>query len=284
MIITVPMLRFIHALVLAALGCLLVACGGGGGGGSPAASSQSTVTRMQPGLFANGFNAVPSYPETLAMLTADNRWWAIERQSADRASIFSGTLSQDGLGAGSIATLQGYVGGKVRTGSAVMTSVSEQALAGRISLLADSSVSPNLSSQTLDLAVSKPGASIYTAAAAADVSSLNGEWTGTWIDGANTALPTLYFNSGAVSLASGADVLNCRLTSGSRVSAESGVNLYRIDLAFQGGITKCDSNKTLDVKVFSGVLAIYRLPSGQHRIDFLAVNASGSGIVFRAER
>lgn len=277
--------RLFNLLAAAALGCVLAACGGGGaGGGGPAPQDRGSVSPMQSGFFADVLAARPNYPETVAMLTADQRWWAVRRDSASSASVFSGALTQDGLGAGSIAAVKGFVGGKIRSGSAAMTSVSEQGLSGRISLAAEPGATPPLSAQAVDLALSKPAAANYSAATVADVSALNGAWTGTWIDGANSALPTLNFSAGSISLPIGTDVLNCRLTAGSRVSAEPGVNLYRIDLAFQAGITICGRSDQLAVRVFSGVLALYNLPGGGQRLDFLVVDATGSGIVFRAER
>ncbi|MEI7784126.1 MAG: hypothetical protein WCK08_07075 [Betaproteobacteria bacterium] len=278
--------RFFDALAAVALGAVLSACGGGGGGGGekgPDPLTQLAVTRLQAGLFADALALTPSYPETVAMLTADQRWWAVRRDSASSASIFSGELSQDGRGAGSIAAVKGFMGSRLRSGSAAMSSVSEQGLSGRISLAAEPSGSPPLSAQAVDVAVSKPAAAIYSAAASADVSALNGAWVGTWIDGANSALVTLNFNAGSVSLPTGG-VLNCQLTSASVVTAEPGVHLYRIALAFQPGLATCIRSDQLVVRVLSGVLAVYALPAGRQRLDLLAIDASGSGIVFRAER
>jgi len=276
--------RIFNLLAAAALGCLLAACGGGGGGGTASASAPSSVTAMQAGFFSSALAQTPVYPETISILTTDHRWWAVRRDSSSSASIFSGALIQDGLGAGSVASLKAFAGGRVRSGSAAMTLVSEQGLTGRISLVADPTATPPLSASTLDVAVSKPSAAAYSASRVANVSALSGDWSGTWIDGANSALVTLNFNAGVVSLPAGTSVLNCRLTSASTVTAEAGANLYRIDLAFQPGLTTCTRSDQLEVRIFSGVLLVYSLPDLRQRLDLLAVDASGSGIVFRAER
>ena len=273
--------------VVAILGAL-AACGGGGGGsagggqagsgGNPSTPGSAT---LQAGVFASSVAVDPS--ETVAVLTPDQRWWAVRRTSASSASIFSGTLTQDGQGAGSVALLQAYDNGHVRAGSAALTGVSADGFAARVSLVANLAAQPLLSDATINLSARKSPPSVYDAATAADLALLERDWTGMWIDGLRSSgAATVSIRSGAVSLP--AAVLDCRLGTGSALSAVAGVNLYRVVLIFDSGQFNCgrSADAGQPARTLEGVAWIQVLPDASLRLEFVAVDAAGSGLVFRA--
>lgn len=278
--------------------CALAACGGGGGGdvigssggandpvgsgGNPPASAH---TSLQAGVFASSVAIAPSYPETVAILMpsppANPRWWALRRDSASRVSIFSGNLAQDGQGAGRVDALQAYVADQARTGSAALTGVSANGFSARVSLAAQ----PPLSAETVDLLAVKAAASVYNAAAAADLALLEGDWEGVWIDGlSNSAAAKVSIRGGVVSLP--VAVLGCSLDANSRMETVAGVNLYRVVLGFPpgGNCKRRPADATQPSRVLEGVAWIHVLPDARLRLEFVAVDAAGSGLVFRATR
>ena len=272
--------------LVAILGAL-VACGGGGGGevGGQAGSGGNISTpgsaTLQTGVFASSVAVDPS--ETVAVLTPDQRWWAVRRTGASSASIFSGTLTQDGQGAGSVASLQAYDNGHVRAGSAALTGVSADGFAARVSLVANLAAQPPLSDATINLSARKSTTSVYNAATAADLALLERDWTGMWIDGLRSSgAATVSIRSGAVSLP--AAVLDCRLGTGSALSAVAGVNLYRVVLIFDSGQFNCgrSADAGQPARTLEGVAWIQVLPDASLRLEFVAVDAAGSGLVFRA--
>ena len=275
--------------VVAILGAL-AACGGGGGGGGGAGGGQAGSggnpstpgsATLQAGVFASSGAVDPS--ETVAVLTPDQRWWAVRRTSASNASIFSGTLTQDGQGAGSVASVQAYDNGHVRAGSAALTGVSADGFAARVSLVANLAAQPLLSDATINLSARKSALSVYSAAATADLALLERDWTGRWIDGLRSSgAATVSIRSGAVSLP--AAVLDCRLGTGSALSAMAGVNLYRVVLIFDSGQFNCgrSADAGQPARTLEGVAWIQVLPDASLRLEFVAVDAAGSGLVFRA--
>ena len=267
----------------------LVACGGGGGssgGGQDGIGGNISTpgsTKLQTGVFASSVAVDSDYPETVAVLTPDQRWWAVRRTSASSASIFSGTLTQDGQGAGSVASVQAYDNGHVRAGSAALTGVSADGFAARVSLLANLAAQPLLSDATINLSARKSNTSVYDAAMAADLAHLEGDWTGVWIDGLRSSgAARVSIRSGAVSLP--AAVLDCRLGTGSALSAMAGVNLYRVVLIFDSGQFNCgrSADAGQPARTLEGVAWIQALPDASLRLEFVAVDAAGSGLVFRA--
>ncbi len=234
-------------------------------------------------MFASSVAVDSVYPETVAVLTPDQRWWAVRRTSASNASIFSGTLTQDGQGAGSVASVQAYDNGHVRAGSAALTGVSADGFAARVSLVANLAAQPPLSDATINLSARKSTTSVYDAATAADLAHLEGDWTGVWIDGLRSSgAATVSIRSGAVSLP--AAVLDCRLGTGSALSAMAGVNLYRVVLIFDSGQFNCgrSADAGQPARTLEGVAWIQVLPDASLRLEFVAVDAAGSGLVFRA--
>jgi hypothetical protein len=279
--------------------CALAACGGGGGGGDVIGSSggandpvgsggnppASAHTSLQAGVFASSVAIAPSYPETVAILMpsppANPRWWALRRDSASRVSIFSGNLAQDGQGTGRVDALQAYVADQARTGSAALTGVSANGFSARVSLAAQ----PPLSAETVDLLAVKAAASLYDAATAADPALLEGDWEGVWIDGlSNSAAAKVSIRGGVVSLPGA--VLGCSLDANSRMETVAGVNLYRVVLGFPPGGTckRRPADATQPSRVLEGVAWIHVLPDARLRLEFVAVDAVGSGLVFRATR
>ena len=281
-----------------ALLCALAACGGGGGGGGDGSSSggggDNQATRgsaaLEAGVFASSVAADPAYPETVAVLMPsppnNPRWWALRRVSASSVSIFSGHLAQDGQGAGSVATLQAYDAGNVRTGTASLTGVSVDGFAARVLLAANPSAQTPLSAATVDLSARKSGISVYNAASAADLTALEGDWTGVWVDGLrSSAAATVRIRSGVLSLP--AAVLDCSVGTGSALSTVAGVNLYRVVLSFPSAQFNCErsvADATQPARTLEGVAWIQVLPDARRRLEFVAVDAAGSGVVFRATR
>jgi hypothetical protein len=216
---------------------------------------------------------------------ANPRWWALRRDSASSISIFSGNLAQDGQGSGSVDALQAYVAGQARTGSAALTGVSADGFSARVSLAANPSAQPPLSAETVDLLAVKSAASVYNAAAAADLAFLEGDWEGVWIDGlSNSAAAKVSIRGGVVSLP--VKVLGCSLDANSRMETVAGVNLYRVVLGFPPGGTckRRPDDATQPARVLEGVAWIHALPDARPRLEFVAVDAAGSGVVFRATR
>ena len=276
--------------VVAILGAL-VACGGGGdssGGGQDGIGGNFSTpgsTKLQTGVFASSVAVDSDYPETVAVLTPDQRWWAVRRTGASSASIFSGTLTQDVQAAGSVTVLQAYDNGHVRAGSAALTGVSADGFAARVSLVANLAAQPLLSDATINLSARKSPPSVYDAATAADLALLERDWTGMWIDGLRSSgAATVSIRSGVVSLPTA--VLDCRLGTGSALSAVADVNLYRVVLSFDSGQFGCGRSAVAGqpAKTLEGVAWIQVLPDASRRLEFVAVDAAGSGLVFRATR
>lgn len=281
----------IFSTLVAAVAILgaLVACGGGGGsaGGGQAGSGGNLSTPgsapLQAGVFASAVTVDPDYPETVAVLMPDQRWWAVRRTGASSASIFSGILTQDGQGAGSVASLQAFDNGHVRAGSAALTGVSADGFAARVSLVANLTAQTPLSAVTIDLLARKPTTSVYNAAAAANLALVEGDWTGVWIDGLRSSgAATVSIRNGVLSLP--AAVLDCRLGNGSALSSVAGVNLYRAVLSFDSGQFNCGRSGEAGqpAKTLEGVAWVQILPDARRRLEFVAVDAAGSGLVFRA--
>jgi hypothetical protein len=179
--------------------------------------------------------------------------------------------------------VQAYDNGHVRAGSAALTGVSADGFAARVSLLANLAAQPPLSAATIDLSARKSNTSVYSAATAADLALLERDWTGVWIDGLRSSgAATVSIRSGAVSLP--AAVLDCRLGTGSALSAMVGVNLFRAVLIFDSGQFNCgrSADAGQPARTLEGVAWIQALPDASLRLEFVAVDAAGSGLVFRA--
>jgi hypothetical protein len=213
----------------------------------------------------------------VAFLDSDQKWWVVRRENGTDAAVYVGALTQDGQGGASAPALKAFVSGNVRIGSAALTSVSEQGFVARLSLSADAAA--QLPSLTADFSAPRPASTAYSAVVAPDLTSLNGSWVGTWIDGLrSSALATVRITNGVITLPTA--VLDCSVSAGSAAVLDSNVNLYRVTLVFPSFPNLCARHD----QSLAGVLAVYALPNGRRRLELIAVNSSGSGIVFRGEQ
>lgn len=268
-------LRIYRLALVLALGWMVAACGGGGSGGGN--TGQTSYTRLQPGFFATSVSQIPSYPDAVAILDAGQKWWVVRRESSTAAAIYVGDLTQDGQGGAGVPVLKGFVSGNIRTGSAALTSVSEQGFVSRLSLSADSAA--QLPLYTDSFSALRPASTTYSAGLAPDLASLSGTWVGPWIDGLRSSTSaSVRINNGVITLPNA--VLDCSVSVGSAATLDSNVNLYRVTLVFPSFPNLCARHD----QSLAGVLVVYALPNGRRRLELVAVDGSGSGIAFRGEQ
>lgn len=254
-----PVLTLFSGLCLAVC---LSSCGGGGGSAAPTGpgSSPTQIAALYVGSDSSaGF-------WTLSQVNTDGsrEWYAMHRSEPSTSStLYSGRLTPGLDGAATAINLRSHrANGGVLNADASFSQVSGTGLQVRLS----------------------PGATTtdpesFQARAASPEPGLDGDWNGRWDDGANSnasfALRNLVANDSAIDTSSGAGgcsgvkVVFATLTSG----------LYRVRVIYPDAQTGCPRQG----QSLNGLAAVYRTPDKQ-RLQFVAVNDSGSGISFRADR
>ncbi len=248
-----------------ALGCLLAACGGGGGGGSvtPPVTTPAGASTSWAGPYVS---ADESY---FALAVQDGQTLelrAVRYLNATSAIIYSGPLALGNEGAADVPSLKAMrADGSSRTGFASLTGVSAVAHSAVFTL--------NDASDSLQVSP------VLSGSQRQPVDALSGTWTGTWVDGlvgSNTAI--------ALSNVGGGISVNIQALGCSGVSIAFGpylsqAGVYRTTIAYPN-TTECSLRRGQSLTGWAWVRAV----GAAQRLDLVAIDSQGSGVVFRADR
>lgn len=270
-------------LVLALAG-LLTACGGGGGGGGDGAGGGGGVAGGGGGIGADSAAPAPdnsSVPTVLASVyvgtSGSSGFWAVT-QSTQAAREFL-AMNYNGNASSSVSTtlysgsLLAGVNGSARSSGLRTMRANGSVRDGEVSFSEVSLVGLKAS---FDASISAEAAD-YQAQAVTPVDAVAGNWSGRWVDGVNSnaslSLSGLVAG-GTVSV----NVGNCSVQV--TVAAwQPASGLYAVQVGYPGNQTLCPRQGT----ALKGWAFVQQMPD-KKRLQFMAVDASGSGISFRAER
>ena len=245
---------------------LLTACGGGGGGSAPPAAETPTPTPT-PSVLASayvgtvgsqGFWAVVNGTQAGGDLLAMN--YIGDASSSVRTTLYSGKVLAGVNGAASASGVRTMrADGTVRDGTASFSGVS---LTG---LVASFDANTN-------------EAANHQATAVLPVDAVAGDWTGRWVDNvdSNVSLSLRGLAGGGTVFI---DVPNCSRVSLSLGAWQAASRLYPVQLDYPDSQTGCGRQNT-QLKGW----AFVQLKETKQILRFMAVDTSGSGISFSAER
>ena len=250
------------------LACL-AACGGGSSGSPPpvnlgGASPEPTV--MQ-GVYSGKIGDDDFV--SLVVPTTDPakvKWYGLTFRPL-QTDIYSGELTLGFDGIATANSLMAYLGNVLKSLSGGITGASVNAYSG--SLTIPPSVTPV----------------VFTSAAQTTVlNDLDGNWSGDWIDGLESSRRLLIRfspSTGTRILSSPTGFLGCTLTSESSAIPTSSGNFFAVTLRFglQSGQI-CARNE----QILSGVAAVYKPTPTTSRLVVIALEPSGKGISFSADR
>lgn len=242
---------------------LLAACGGGGGGSPPPAADINAPTVLASAYVGTsnspGFWAVaPSTQagrEVLAMNYNGNA------SNSVSTTLYSGTLLAGVNGLATASALRTMrADGTVRDGTASL-----------------SGASLSVFQANFDASIPLDAAS-HTAAAVLPEDAVSGDWTGRWVDGAdsNTSLNLRGLAGGGSVLI---DVTTCTGVSLRLGAWQTASRLYSVQVDYPVSQTGCARQNT-QLKGW----AFVQQTGTKHILRFMAVDATGSGISFSAER
>lgn len=246
-----------------ALGCLLAACGGGGGSVTPPVTTSAGASTSWAGPYVS---ADESY---FALAVQDGQALelrAVRYLNATSAIIYSGPLALGNEGAADVPSLKAMrADGSSRTGFASLTGVSDVAHSAVFTL--------NDASDSLQVSP------VLSGSQRQPVDALSGTWTGTWVDGlvgSNTAI--------ALSNVGGGISVNMQALGCSGVSIAFGpylsqAGVYRTTITYPN-TTECSLRRGQSLTGWAWVRAV----GAAQRLDLVAIDSQGSGIVFRADR
>lgn len=237
---------------------LLSGCGGGGGAGGLPDAGSSQTTEVS-GLYLGSAGSPGFWAVARGIGTGNYQFLAFNDNTA---VVYSGQLIA-GIGgnAESFGLKAMSSNGTVRQAQASFTQMSA------------SGFRANFDAGTSDAAT-------FQADAVSPSNTLLGSWTGSWVDELDV--------NGSVSLSNvapglttrvGSSVVNCfpiDLTFGSQDTASG---LYSVRVVYPSTQTGCRRQGT----ELNGLASVWQ-QGGRTYLRFAAVNASGSGISFRAER
>ncbi len=247
-----------RACAALALGLGLAACGGGG----PGPQAPPVATEL-----ASLYVGDASSPGFVALVrgTGGGSHTFLAAHHATGASsepvLYSGTLQAgvDGLASASLRTMR--PNGAVRAATSVFTQVSV------------TQMHASFDAGTSDAAV-------HQAAAAQPLEAITGNWSGRWNDGldVNGAVALSGLTPGAsISLAQA--VFSCTGITFSLGARDAGSGLFPVTVTYPATQTGCARQGTQ----LQGLAAVRQL-GGQQRLQFVAVDANGSGVSFQADR
>ena len=270
----------IAALAVAIAASALHGCGGGGGvpdnpstpavPSTPASAPASSVTTPSnvPTVLQGVYAGTSAGREFVSAVTPDRDWFALYFLTGN-PEIYSGRISMGVDGAAEIAYpgLLAFQNGRVQSASAKFSGASAQTY--RMDL------------KNISAADGQPLS--VTALALAPLGSLQGNWTGTWSDANSSTMLARVTISGQTDISFGGTVNYCAMSA--TLAPMPGTLLLRLDLRI-ARLTGCArSENQINGVTLSGVAFAYALPqTGNLRLEMLAVDSSGSGISFRAER
>lgn len=247
------------------LGGLLAACGGGGGGGTPTPSAN-----VSPGAATSWAGPYVSSDEgywALAVSQGNSLdLLAVRHVTASSVVIYSGVLSLGSDGAAAVSGLKAMrADGSLRSGLATLTGVSDTAHSA-VYTLNDASA-PVEVSPTLTGLQRQP------------LNALAGNWTGAWLDGlvgSNASIALNNVSSGATVTAQALGCPQVEISFGAYLAA-SGV--YRTTIDYPN-TTECTLRRGQSLAGWAWVRAV----GASQRLELVAIDPQGSGIVFRADR
>ena len=250
----------------------LAACGGGaggvGGGGTPV-SDVANVSAPVPTRIMGLYSSGAGVGEIVSVVTPTLDFFALYFRSEVTPDIFSGKLDLALNGAAN-STSAGIFYDKNNITptpvSNVAASFTNSSLLAYTTSLFDGSLRR----------LSAPESTVYSSSAPAVLDDIQGTWSGRWKDGYGfTEASITISNSGTSTLST----LNyCELRPD--IAVILGANIFKVTLAIPNSLN-CDRGGDL----LTGVAVIYKSPlDGKKRLDMVAVDATGSGISFRADR
>ena len=253
-----------NSLTSLVLAGLLTACGGGGGGSAPPAADTPTPT---PTVLASAYVGTASSPG----------FWAVVQSTQSGGEFLA--MNYNGVASSSVSTT--LYSGKVQAGvngavaaSGLRTMRADGTVRDGTASFSEASVSGFAA--RFDALISAEAAS-HSALAVAPLDAVAGNWAGRWVDGVssntNLSLPGLASGGTAVFT-----VANCnsQLTVGPWQAASG---LYAVQLTYPINQNLCLRQGT-QLKGW----AFVQLKETKQILRFMAVDTSGSGISFSAER
>jgi hypothetical protein len=203
------------------------------------------------------------------------RWYGLTFRAA-QTDIYSGTLT---LGADGVATpnsLTAYLGNVLIS---MTGGISEASLgAYSSSLTIPPSVTPVVIASTAKTLLT------FNASQSASLAELDGDWSGDWIDGLDRSDRLLIRFSPSTDkriLSTPSGFIGCTLKNESSATPIANGNFFAVTLKFehQSGSGCPRINQTL-----SGVAVVYKPTPSTSRLELIALEPSGKGISFRADR
>jgi hypothetical protein len=218
----------------------------------------------------------------MTILTPDQEgianWYSLHF-AGDDPDLFTGKLIGIGspsLSGNSLSYFQN-LSSQIRLGSGTITSPS----AGQITeILSFPSVGIE-PSKSINLSPSQPASSSYQFETSAQLSDLNGNWSGrlSFGLGSNSSYSLTIDSNGTIT--SFPVFMDCKMLSGSLKPYGDKINLYKLLIGFDN-TTQCLFRN----KLMTGVALIIKNPvAGKtQRLQLIAVTNSGEGLSFRADK
>jgi hypothetical protein len=124
----------------------------------------------------------------------------------------------------------------------------------------------------------------FNASQAANLADLDGDWNGDWIDGLDRSdrlLIRFSSSTGKQILSTPSGFIGCTLKNESSATPIANGNFFAVTLKFehQSGSSCPRINQTL-----SGVAVVYKPTPSTSRLELIALEPSGKGVSFRADR
>lgn len=272
--------KLMNACLSLALLVGLAGCGGGGGGVGPPPPVNSGGASPEPTVMQGVYSGKIGDDDFVSLVVpatdlAKVKWYGLTFRPM-QTDIYSGELTLRSDGIATSNSLMAYLGNVLKSLNGGLTGASLNAYSG--SLTIPPSVTPVVFTST----AKKPP--IFDAAQAAVLNDLDGDWSGNWGDGLESSRSLLIRfapSAGKLILSSPSGFLGCTLTSESSAIPTSSGNFFAVTLRFeyQSGQVCARNGQTL-----SGVAAVYKPTPSTSRLVVIALDPSGRGISFRADR
>lgn len=254
----------------------LAACGGGGAPTLVNSGGVSPEPTVMQGVYSGKIGNDDFV--SLVVPTADLakvKWYGLTFRPL-QTDIYAGELT---LGAGGVATssnLMAYLGNVLTSLNGGITEASLNAYSGSLT------IPPSVTPVVFNTVAKKPP--VFDASQPAALIDLDGDWRGDWIDGLDSSRGLLIRfspSTGKRILSSPSGFLGCTLSGESSVTPTSSGNFFAVTLKFehQSGQICGRIGQTL-----SGVAAVYKPTPSTSRLEVIALDSSGRGISFRADR
>lgn len=247
----------------------LAACGGGAGGGGTPLPDVANVSAPVPTRIMGLYSSGSGVGEIVSVVTPTLDFFALYFRSEVTPDIFSGKLDL-GLNGAANSTSAGFFYN--------VNNPTETAVSNVTASFTDSSpinYTTSLFNGSLKR-LSAPESTVYSSSASAVLGDIQGTWSGSWKDGYGITEASVTVSNSGTSTSS---TLNyCQLRPVITVIPDT--NIFKVTLDIPVALNCARSGDLL-----TGVAVIYKSPlDGKKRIDLVAVDPTGSGISFRADR